>query len=151
MHHAHQIDVDRPAPILQRNIVSAAGAAHTGVIAQHMHFAEGIYGGLRGPLDVGIVAYIAHRTAHGGQIAFEGRDRLFQRLRLDIGKHDAHARLGERTTHSESDAAGAAGHERCFSVKIAHTLKIPSKNAKSFGGHKVGDSSSDRVRLGSQR
>ena len=42
MHDAHQIDVDRPAPILQRNIVSAAGAAHTGVIAQDMHLAEGV-------------------------------------------------------------------------------------------------------------
>ena len=127
MHHAHQIDVDRPAPILQRNIVSAAGAAHTGVIAQHMHFAEGIDGGLRGALDVGIVAYIAHHAAHLGQIAFEGRNRLFQWLRLDIGEHDAHARLGERTAHSESDAAGAASDERRFSLKIAHTTSFSLK------------------------
>jgi hypothetical protein len=47
---------------LQRNIVSAAGAAHTGVIAQDMHFAEGIDGGLRSALDVGIVDRTPHRA-----------------------------------------------------------------------------------------
>ena len=55
----------RLTSIVQRQSCSeilsdAAGAAYTGVIAQHMHFAEGIDGGLRGALDVGISR--VHRT-----------------------------------------------------------------------------------------
>jgi hypothetical protein len=33
-----------------------------------MHFAEGIDGDLRGALDIGVVAYIAHHAAHLGQV-----------------------------------------------------------------------------------
>ena len=35
---------------------------------------------------------------------FEGRDRLFQGLRLYIGEHDPHACLGEGTAHGEAEA-----------------------------------------------
>ena len=57
MDHARQIDIDHPAPILQRNIVGGAGAVRTGV-AHDMYLAEGFDLGLYHALDGGTVAHI---------------------------------------------------------------------------------------------
>jgi hypothetical protein len=46
MHHARQIDIDHPAPILRRNIVGGAGAVRTGFVAHDMYLAEGFDLGL---------------------------------------------------------------------------------------------------------
>jgi hypothetical protein len=63
MHHARQIDIDHPAPILQRNIVGGAGAVRTGVVAHDMYLAEGFDRGLYHALDGGTVAHIGYQAS----------------------------------------------------------------------------------------
>ena len=38
--HAHQIDVEHPAPIIERNVVDAAAAGDAGIVADDMDVAE---------------------------------------------------------------------------------------------------------------
>jgi len=39
--HAHQVDVEHPAPIVERDVVDAAAGRDAGIVANHMHIAEG--------------------------------------------------------------------------------------------------------------
>jgi hypothetical protein len=63
MHHARQIDIDHPAPILQRNIVGGAGAVRTGFVGHDMSLAEGFDLSLYHALDGGTVAHIGYRAS----------------------------------------------------------------------------------------
>jgi hypothetical protein len=38
--HAHQIDVEHPAPIVEQNVVDAATAGDAGIVANDVHIAE---------------------------------------------------------------------------------------------------------------
>ena len=40
MQNAHQVDVQHPSPIIERDVVDAAAAADTGIVAHHMDVAE---------------------------------------------------------------------------------------------------------------
>ena len=40
--HAHQIDVEHPAPVVERDVVDAAGGRNAGIVADHMDVAEGL-------------------------------------------------------------------------------------------------------------
>jgi hypothetical protein len=47
-------------------------------------------------------------------------DRRCQHVRLDIGKHDFHARLREGAAEREPYAARPTRHKGCFAGKFAH-------------------------------
>ena len=59
MHDAHQIDVDDPAPILQRNLAGLAAQPDAGIIGHDVNLAEMIDGRLRCLLDLAGVCNIA--------------------------------------------------------------------------------------------
>ena len=40
--HAHQVDVDHPSPIIQRDVVDTAAGGDARIVAHDMHMAEGI-------------------------------------------------------------------------------------------------------------
>src|ERR1700694_4165389 len=51
--HAHQIDVEHPPPIVERDIVDAAGCGDPGIVANHMDISERLAGDLCRTLDTG--------------------------------------------------------------------------------------------------
>ena len=63
VNHAHQVDVDHPAPIIQRDVVDAAAGRDAGIVADDMHVAERIERGLRRALDAFRVGHIADGAA----------------------------------------------------------------------------------------
>ena len=38
--HAHQVDVEHPAPVVERNVVNAAATGDAGIVADHMDISE---------------------------------------------------------------------------------------------------------------
>ena len=38
--HAHQVDVEHPSPVVERDVVDAAAAGDTGIVADHMDISE---------------------------------------------------------------------------------------------------------------
>ena len=62
--HAHQVDVDHPSPIIERDVVDAAAGGDAGIVADHMHIPERIERGLRRALDACRVGHIADGAAY---------------------------------------------------------------------------------------
>jgi hypothetical protein len=118
--HAHQVDVDHPSPVVERDVVDAAAGGHTRIVANDMHVPERIEGGLRRAFDACGIGDIADGAANFRRDLQETFDGGLQRVRLDVGQHHLHALPGERARHRKSDAAGPAGHEGRFSGEFSH-------------------------------
>src|SRR5258708_12379018 len=61
--HAHQIDVEHPAPVVERDQVDAATGGDAGIVADDVDVAERVECGLRGALDAGGVGDVADGAA----------------------------------------------------------------------------------------
>ena len=118
--HAHQVDVDHPSPIIQRDVVDAAAGSDTGIVAHHMHMPERVECGLRRALDACGVGDIADGAANVRGDFLQAFDRGLQRIRLDIGQHHFHAGLGKRPAERKSDACGSAGHKGRLAGEFSH-------------------------------
>ena len=73
--YAHQIDVEHPSPVVERDVVDAAGRGDTGIVADHMDISERLERGFRRALDADGVGDVASDAAHiGSKIvqAFDG-------------------------------------------------------------------------------
>src|SRR6185312_2330588 len=121
MDDAHQIDADRPIPLRRRDLVGGPAAdADTGIVADHMHLAEGSKGLGCGALDRGAVGDVAEHALHRRSGRGELAPHRIERARLDIGEHHLHAGLCERVAQCETDAARAAGDEGALTSEVAH-------------------------------
>jgi len=118
--HAHQVDIDHPTPIIQRDVVDAAAGSDTGIVADHMHIPEGVECSLGCALDACRVGYIADGAADVGGDFLQAFDGGLQRIRLDIGQHHLHAGSSKRPAERQSDACGSAGHKGCLARKLSH-------------------------------
>jgi hypothetical protein len=125
---AHQVDIDDPAPIVDRDAVNAAAGRDAGIVAEHVDLAEGRKRFLRGALDavgIGNIASNAVRT-----VWREAFDRSHERVLLDIGQHQLHAGLCKGFGHRQPDTGRPAGDERRLVAKLLH--RSPSLFVKSF-------------------
>jgi hypothetical protein len=118
--HAHQIDVEHPAPVVERNIVDAAAAGDPGIVADDVHVAERRKRRRGRALEACRIGHVAGHAAHIRPEIVQALDRSRQRLGLDIGEHHLHARFREGTAERETDAARAASHERGLAGKLLH-------------------------------
>ncbi len=75
VHDAHQIDVDDPAPRVERNGVDAAAAADAGVIAEDVDCAEGLQRPGGGALHAGCVRHVADDALRRDAACAQVRDR----------------------------------------------------------------------------
>ena len=119
VHHAHQVDVEHPAPGIRRDVVDAAAAGDAGVVAQHVDPAESGDRRLRRAIDAVRIGDIACHAAYVADTA-QALDRTRQRLGLDIGEHHLHARLRKGSPERETDTAGAARHNGCLAGEVLH-------------------------------
>ena len=74
--HAHQVDVEHPSPVVERDVVDAAAGGDAGIVADHMDISERLEGRLGRALDAGGIGDVAGDAAHVGPDiaqAFDGR------------------------------------------------------------------------------
>jgi hypothetical protein len=118
--YAHQVYIDDPSPIIQRDVVNTAAGSDTGIVTDHMHIPEGVECGLRRALDAFRVGHIAGGAAYVGGDFLQAFDGGLQCIRLDIGQHHFHAGSSERPAERNSDACGSAGHKGCLAGQLSH-------------------------------
>ena len=120
MQHAHQVDVDHPAPVVERDVIDAAAGGDAGIVADHMDVAERREGGLRRALDAGGVRDVAGAALDVGRDLAQAFDGFTQRIGLDIGDHHLHAGAGKSPRHRKPYPSGPAGHEGRLAGKLTH-------------------------------
>jgi hypothetical protein len=118
--HAHQVDVDDPSPIIQRDVVDAAAGRDACIVTHDMHAAERVERSLRRALDALRVGHIADRAADIRRDLLQAFDGGLQRIRLDIGQHHFHAGPGKRPAERKPDACGSAGHKSRLAGEFSH-------------------------------
>ena len=118
--HAHQVDVDDPSPIIQRDVVDTAAGSHARIVAHDMHAAERIERSLRRALDACRVGHIADGAAYVGGDFLQAFDGGLQCIRLDIGQHHFHAGLRKRPAERQPDPCSPARHKGCLARKLSH-------------------------------
>ena len=125
--HAHQVDVDHPAPVVERDMVDAAAGGDAGIVADHMDVAEPLERRLRGALDAFGIGDVADGAVDVGRDLAQAFDRRAKRICLDIGNHHLHAGLRERAGHRKPNSAGPAGHKGRLAGKLTHD-RIPPRD-----------------------
>ena len=104
---AHEVDVEHPSPGVERDVVDAAAAADTGIVADHMDISERLVRRLGRMLEADRIGNVTGNAAHLRPKIAQALDGGGQRVRLDIGEHDLHARLRKGPAEREPDAARA--------------------------------------------
>lgn len=64
VNHAHQVDIEYPAPALERNVLNPAACGNTGIIAKDVDFSECIECRLRRTRDACPIRNVAIDAAH---------------------------------------------------------------------------------------
>jgi len=125
--HAQQIDVDHPAPIVEREGLDAAGGRDAGIVADHMDVAECIECRLRRARDAVGIGDIAGDAAHIRRDLAQAFDGRIKRAGLDIGQQHLHAGRSKRAAEREADAGGAARNESRPAAEVAHAPPPPCR------------------------
>ena len=82
---AHQVDIEHPSPIVERDVVDAAGGGDTGIVANHMDIPECLKCGVGRVLDADGVGDVTGDAAYVGPEAVQAFNRGGQCAGLDIG------------------------------------------------------------------
>jgi len=122
--HAHQVDVEHPSPIVERDVVDAASSADTSVVANHMDISECLVRRLGSTLDADRSGNVADDAAYIRPKIVQAFNGDRQRVSLDIGEHHFHASLRKGTAKREPDAAGSACHECCLAGESPHNFPL---------------------------
>src|SRR5262245_10905156 len=119
----HDIHVQHPPPILERNVVDTAMRPDTGIVADDMHISECLICCLGRMLYAARIGDITGNAAHPSQIvrAFDGR---LQRIRLDIGEHDFHAHLHKGSTKGQANPARCTRDKSRLAGKLLHDVPL---------------------------
>jgi hypothetical protein len=123
--HSHKVHVEHPSPIFERNVVDASEAADTRIVANHMDFAECLVRRLGRTLDAIRIGNVTGNATHIRSKFVEIFDSNRQRVLLDIGEHDFHARVDKDPTKREPNATRSACYESCLAGQIPHDLSLP--------------------------
>jgi phosphoglycolate phosphatase len=118
--HAHQIDVEHPAPVVERDQVDAAAGGDAGIVADDMDIAERVERGFRGALDACGIGDVADGAADIRPDRLQAFDGGLQRFGFDIGEHHFHAVLRKRLAERQSDTGGATGHKSRLAGQVPH-------------------------------
>ena len=70
----------------------------------------------------GVVGDVGRDAGHLGAAVGELRHGRLQYRLLDVGQHQAHARIGEPSGHREADPARAPGHDGDLPGELLHRL-----------------------------
>ena len=125
--HAGQIDVHGALPLLERNVLEAAGRQNADVVHEQMDLAEALQRGRAQPFEVrfaGDVALEAERVRTG----LADRVRRVQGTRfVEIGHDDAYAAAGQGKGSRSAAAAAAPHHHRegAIESKGRHRQALP--------------------------
>ena len=93
--HPHEVDVEHPSPGVERDVVDAAAASDSGIVADDVDVAERLMTLRGGTLDAGGVGDVADDAAHVRPDVAQGLHGGGQRIGLDVGEHHPHARARE--------------------------------------------------------
>ena len=122
--HAHQVDVDHPAPIVERDRVDAAAGGNACIVADHVDIAEGLVCRVRSALDTAGIGNVAHNATHIGTELVQFTQSGIQCAGLDIGQHHFHAGLRKGAAERKANAGGPARHECRLALEFAHEILL---------------------------
>jgi hypothetical protein len=117
---AHQIDVEHPSPIVERDIVDAAAGGDPGIVADYVDISECLVRRLCCTLDADGIGNVTADAAYIRPDMMQPFDGGRQRVGLDIGEHHFHAGLRKGPAEREPDTPGSAGHECCLARQLPH-------------------------------
>jgi hypothetical protein len=117
---AHEVDVEHPPPVIERDVVDAAAAGDAGIVANHMDIAEGRVGRLGRTLDACRIGNVTGNAPHVRPDIAQAFDGGRQRSCLDIGQHHLHACLREGPPERQADTARPARHEGRLAGELPH-------------------------------
>src|ERR1051325_872453 len=137
--HAHQIDVEDPAPVIKGDRVYTAGGRNAGIVADHMNLAEGFNGCLSRAVDAFRSGNVAGDSANLRSEIAQAFGGFAQGIRLDVRKHHIHALLCEGSPERETDATRTPGHECRLACEYVHD-DLPGDAHRSPGHHTDGGS-----------
>src|SRR5258708_17614601 len=115
-----KIDVEHPSPIVERDIVDAAGRGDTGIVAHHMDLSERVMRRFRPALDAWGIGNVTNDPAYIRADIVQASDGGRERVGLYICEQRLHARFRKGPAEREPDAAGPARHECCLAGELAH-------------------------------
>jgi hypothetical protein len=118
----HQVDVDHPAPAVERDCIDATSSGDPGIVAQHVDIAERrerLLGRLGDACRIGDIAgHAAHIRAAFPEVTDSG----VQCHAFDVCEHDFHTGSGKCLGERKADAAGRARHECRLATEIPHGI-----------------------------
>lgn len=121
------VDGEGPFPVIGLVLPHPAlgAGADARVVAEHVHGAEGLVGGV-GQRDHGVaVADVDHPGEHLGPVRDEFAGGLAQGALLDVGEDHLHSLGGKAAGHGEADAAGGSGDHGHLSRFEPHVSPSP--------------------------
>jgi hypothetical protein len=116
----HDVYVEHPTPIFERDVVDSASGTHSGIVANYVHVSEFLVRLLGRKLNAGRVGNVAGDAADMRAKILKAFDSSRQRFSIDIGEHDVHARLRKYPAEREPNTACAACHECGLATYVAH-------------------------------
>ena len=125
VHHPVEVHPEHPIPELERRADDAA-APHPGVVAHHVHRAEGLERPVANPVDVGRHRHVGVDPDDAGTPGFEVGHGDRERRLLHVGQHEAHPGGGEPLGEGTADTAGAPGDDRHPVPELAHP-RLPAR------------------------
>ena len=123
-----QVDAQDPLPVVDRGPRDWRKHADSGVVAQHVHGAEGVDRRPRQRLDAGQLGDVGGHTDDVMPLRAQAGDRFAQRFGAHVGRDHAHASSGKRPDHAEAHTGGGAGHHghpTFDGLHLASSLLLP--------------------------
>src|SRR5262249_32754887 len=126
-----QIDVDDPLPVALVNLAQRPADGDAGVVADHVHLAEGRYRLQRRAADAIAITHIADHALGPHLARIELAHCAAERLLLDVGNHHLHAFAPKRFGHGEAEPRRAAGDEGDLVTQIFHVCSSVPRLART--------------------
>src|SRR5262249_8150644 len=126
INHTHQIDVDDPSPIVERDAVDPAASRDTGVVAYNVNPTEGAERCLRCLFDAIGIRDIAADTLNSVSSIAQKLDGPIKRDGLNVRDHPVHAGSSKGAAQRRADPRRAASYECRLALEFVHS-SLPNR------------------------
>ena len=109
VHHAPEIDVQHPVPVVERKLPDPRPLDDPSVVAQHVNRAVGIESDRGEAVDRVSIGHVGHHTGRVMPCGAKLPHGSIQPIGFDVGQHQLHPGLGEPFRHRQAKTAGRTG------------------------------------------
>src|SRR5215813_3015011 len=126
INHTHQIDVDDPSPVVERDAVDPTAGRDAGVVADNVNAAESVERCLRCLLNAIGIRDIAADTLYSVSSIAQKLDGPIKRDSLNVREHHVHAGFSKGAAQRKADPRRAASYECRLALEFAHS-SLPNR------------------------